>query len=561
MAIIDTLKNKLGEILYPRTKIEAVDGLTDSLDALEGEIAELQNAQDITTTDSTTLENSHAGRVKINEIVGGMEQDSTEGNQLADFSDMSETVGNGITWSCENGVIKAIGTSTVDNASSQNVSLEAHIPIVAGTYYVSGTVSGVTVYVKVKDTEGTVLYYKDTSFTLDGTETLCTVFCQCGASGSVVNATVYPLVSTDENATWEPYTNGASPNPDYPQEIEGTVISEVKTHGKNFFEVTATSNDIFTVNSDNSVTAKGTATGDFFRLGNVVLPKGDYIASGCPSHGTSSTFNIRVGNITNGNTYIGNDTGKGVYFSITEPTEVQLRINFVNGIVFSDEVFYPMIREASIEDATYEPYQSHEITLSNPITLYNDVLGENVERKYAVIAVDSNTLLYVHPYSTDERLVFYYRVYRAGENPKVLCTHLPTITYSELLKTQDCVYIEAGGSTIISLPITLTPTIEDARAWLIDNGVKFVQSLEEPTTEELPTADRIALNSLPTYDGVTYVEFVDVGVMPSVSLDYGTSKIGGMTLEGLLAGINGELQSQLNNDRITALESAVVNNV
>lgn len=91
-------------------------------------------------------------------------------------------------------------------------------------------------------------------------------------------------------------------------------------------------------------------------------------------------------------------------------------------------------------------------------------------------------------------------------------------------------------------------------------GKKIYYSLETPTTEELPLADQIALNSLQTYDGITYLEF-DSEIDPTFSGEYGTSKVGGYTLEGMLAGRNGELYGKNYVDRITALEATVVNNI
>jgi hypothetical protein len=53
----------------------------------------------------------------------------------------------------------------------------------------------------------------------------------------------------------------------------------------------------------------------------------------------------------------------------------------------------------------------------------------------------------------------------------------------------------------------------------------------------------------------------DSEIEPTFSGEYGTSKVGGYTLEGMLAGRNGELYGKTFADRITALETTVVNNI
>jgi hypothetical protein len=98
--------------------------------------------------------------------------------------------------------------------------------------------------------------------------------------------------------------------------------------------------------------------------------EGNYIISGCPSGGSSTTYSLRL-NQTQGAV----DIGSRKAFSVTEKTSYQPSIILASGTYNTkvDLTFYPMIRKADIDDDTFEPYQGKEITLSNPITLYNDV--------------------------------------------------------------------------------------------------------------------------------------------------------------------------------------------
>lgn len=117
-----------------------------------------------------------------------------------------------------------------------------------------------------------------------------------------------------------------------------------------------TKNDIeFTVNSDDSVTANGTATADtYFNL----LLAGDSlfenaILSGCPSGGSPDTYCIYTKDMEQKYIY---DTGKGVKNSSFPYPLSGINIKIAKGYTANNLTFYPMIRSADIEDDTYEPY-------------------------------------------------------------------------------------------------------------------------------------------------------------------------------------------------------------
>jgi hypothetical protein len=68
------------------------------------------------------------------------------------------------------------------------------------------------------------------------------------------------------------------------------------------------------------------------------------------------------------------------------------------------------------------------------------------------------------------------------------------------------------------------------KAWLDSNEVYIEYNLKTPIVEELPTADQIALNSLLSFDTVTYIS-TDSELVPVIDVEYGTSKVGAYTLE------------------------------
>lgn len=95
-----------------------------------------------------------------------------------------------------------------------------------GTYYVSKERPGankVGLQINVTRSDGTMKYYSDTSFVIDGTETLIRAQIQTGngtTMDTAIDQTIYPILSKDAPTEYEPYTGGIpSPNLDYPQEL------------------------------------------------------------------------------------------------------------------------------------------------------------------------------------------------------------------------------------------------------------------------------------------------------------------------------------------------------
>ena len=148
-----------------------------------------------------------------------------------------------------------------------------------------------------------------------------------------------------------------------------------KSVKKNLLKITITSGTTmgvtYTVNSDGSVTANGTASsGDStrgFNLGR--LPIGKYILTGCPSNGGSSKYDMRLGTTSDPSsswgTYVGLDSGEGLSFEVSDSSlYYALALRVYSGYAANNLVFKPMLRLASIADDTYEPYIPDNVELN-----------------------------------------------------------------------------------------------------------------------------------------------------------------------------------------------------
>lgn len=137
-------------------------------------------------------------------------------------------------------------------------------------------------------------------------------------------------------------------------EAEIQIVGGMTYKAQNYFKgyTSATINGVtFTVNSDKSVTANGTATSlASFDLGDVTLQPGAYFLSGCPSGGSATTYDID--DFDGG---LATDIGSGAAFSVASSTQTQFRIKIASGTTVNNITFYPMLNDGS-SALSYVPY-------------------------------------------------------------------------------------------------------------------------------------------------------------------------------------------------------------
>jgi len=129
--------------------------------------------------------------------------------------------------------------------------------------------------------------------------------------------------------------------------------------GKNLIRPTGTTETIngvtFTMNDDGTVNVNGTASAliVYYVSRDLVLKSGSYLASGCPSGGSTSTFGLRVGNVL-ADVY----TPTASSFTVSSDTTTNVTIIVRSGYTANNLVFKPMIQNASVSDTAYAPYSN-----------------------------------------------------------------------------------------------------------------------------------------------------------------------------------------------------------
>ena len=166
-------------------------------------------------------------------------------------------------------------------------------------------------------------------------------------NGQTIDAIFKPMVEEGTTAT------------DYVPYIEDISSVEVKKYGKNLFK--ATGEKVYKgitaeLREDGSYHVFGTSdgTGDFFLDTDIILPKGKYTGSGCPSGGSSASHYIEF--VRRGAGKSGTDYGNGTEIEAAESQMFVVHMVVKSGQTV-DLVFKPMI-EVGTGDKVYEPFKT-----------------------------------------------------------------------------------------------------------------------------------------------------------------------------------------------------------
>ena len=189
---------------------------------------------------------------------------------------------------------------------------------------------------------------------------------------AISNKTFYPMLrlATDTDPTYQPY---AMTNKQLTKDDSGLTENAFANGAVNLLQNKASSATgsggkvSFIVNSDGTIIASSTGQGAVTATeyvtptSNLVLPKGTYKLSGCPTGGGSSTYRIWLGlrNLAGtGWAYTFADIGEGVTFtvdntvsSIQVDCEIRPPYNVTSSITFK-----PMITVADMPNSDYNHY-------------------------------------------------------------------------------------------------------------------------------------------------------------------------------------------------------------
>ena len=106
-----------------------------------------------------------------------------------------------------------------------------------------------------------------------------------------------------------------------------------------------------------------------------------------------------------------------------------------------------------------------------------------------------------------------------------MCTH--AVMTNDGGQVVNSCFINSNETFCINTPFA---TVEEWTAHLATNPMTIVYELAQSTNFGLSNADKAALRNLVTYQDYTHV-YIESDVQPDVEFEYGTSKVGGYTID------------------------------
>ena len=470
---------------------------------------------DTATGEHITISNSADAPVRSLRIDGKTEQFTTTGkNLLIPNNEFAVTTTNGITFTpiYKDGIMFGLnvkGTATEDTHTAWY-----------GCY--NTTIGEKFIFSQNKPTVDATMYLLKLNGSYDwisGETNICTptsatetVVYAYVKKGVTIDHTFYPMIRlasvTDE--TYEPYTNGASPNPNFPQDIKGIGESgnvEVTVTGKNLFDKTKANSGNYLTSDGVINTLSSWAISDYIP----VKPNAQYILSGSTNLGT----NTSVCWYDDGKNYIGGvKYNKQDTVTITTSSDAK----YIRCSCETTKFDNFQIEEGTVA-TEYEPYKSQTVSipmdsafLSVPTLYEGDTAivkdgGIDYVRHYETVVFDgsddekwvvenipngalrasTNILRQVIKYPLDNYTV-----------ANILCDRFITERSEDTWQGKEGIGVQSNGFLqILYKDIT---SLSEWKTWLSQNPITVVYELAEPKIE---TYNKDI--DLSTYKNVTHI--------------------------------------------------------
>lgn len=459
-----------------------------------------------------TIADSAEASLRTLTIYGNTEQDSTTGKNLLDCSGLTEQTINGITFTPvydDTGLLQYInvnGTATAHASYPLNANFQNEKTVILSGCPNGGSIGSYRI---------TADWYKDNVYSSYTHENGDGVQIDAGIydygkvyiftySGTVCdNLKFYPMIrdASITDATYEPFTNGASPNPDYPQEIKSVEIAEIRTHGNQFFDKdnptlnAVISSGVVVENAQYRLYAIHVETGKNYTL---TKPSMNYCFVGfcneIPFEGVTLTDRANLATITER--------------TITA-TDSYLCLIFNN-----DEDLSGVILNLGTVALPYEPYTESTATISAELNGLNGVQdcidrekGVKVQKFTKVVLDGSEEWYKADNTSYSETVLRFYTMPKALKvGSKLMCDKF--VAKESISRTVEGVWAHDGTSNLnvfIDTSRMSGDTVDAFKTWLASNPITVVYEYAEPI--ETPLVDDVIeeLRSLRMYEGSTTI--------------------------------------------------------
>ena len=307
----------------------------------------------------------------------------------------------------------------------------------------------------------------------------------------------------------------------YSEYGKGTVTIEQrgKNLGKNNIVSGQKGGLTITKYDDDTFRVQGTTTGDVYIFGsenNIDLEAGTYILSGCPTGGSSQRYDLFLDGV-NGT----NDYGNERTFSITEHISSNYVLRIRSGQTV-DFIVKPMLRFATIQDNTYEPYFSKDYVIqttplrSLPNGTKDTIEEDGIHRRVRHLSLAVSDMNGSENYPGWSNLSQLKEDLGSNYNTPVF----PVSLRCNILK--DNTYLglntKASGSLFLNksaFNLTQTEWKEQYPNLVVEIDYELSEEVVEPFTDE----QLDVLNSMKTFEGVNYFSLAG-DLQTTLTFDY-----------------------------------------
>ena len=299
-------------------------------------------------------------------------------------------------------------------------------------------------------------------------DVLCPPISETGNPAQFYPVAGYPLGC---KVSWEPTQEGSgTPSPENIRPIKGRDSVTVTRCGENLFnpawmpEKTLNNGLTWTITSDGTVTANGTANGtSYYNSDYFSLPAGTYTISAMP-YFRMSILNRDVGDTTVAAQQVGQPC------TFTVETDIQNASLFFDTSGILDNVSAKPQIEKGTTATTYAPYTGQTATLTLPRTIYGgtvDTVSSEGQETRKLLTLDGTEKWMVSGKFLDNKTDWYYvsskipnAVNAAPQKGNEICSHYP---HADIVNTNT-----AQGCAIVwgAIRVRWGDTIpDDADAW------------------------------------------------------------------------------------------------
>lgn len=345
--------------------------------------------------------------------------------------------------------------------------------------------------------------------------------------GLTVNTVIYPQLQNGTAATpYEPYTGGKpSPSPEYPQEIKNSGKWNEETQ-KYEVDVKVTGKNLLNLQKEPDV--KGTYQG--WKVGN-----GELLTLGVKDKGNNADIK---------GCYIGfSDQGsesKGVVWvvdnGVIKTNPLNQRKAYVSIFPANETTVKKLTERFDIQcelgnvATPYQPYKEQTLTLTSdrPLTKWDRLVeqGGQIGWLYAGVVIDrfdgqSNKISIANKQGNVQNFsIRFENVANGNGNSDIFVDKYRAVQLSYTKAEYGICCNWNDGVKYFSAPNENVATVDEFKAWLIENPLKIAYETTNPEFIPLPQSEQNAIRALKTYYPTTVIT-VDGGELdPDIKVTY-----------------------------------------